>query len=42
LGPQQVTINGKEIEAWGIQRQVFETKQNALPVAWQSYFNIDG
>ncbi|CAF0723009.1 unnamed protein product [Rotaria sordida] len=42
LGPQQVNINGKDIEGWGIQRQIFETKPNALPVAWQSYFSIDG
>lgn len=42
LGPQQVNINGKDIEAWGIQRQMFERKSNALPVAWQSFFNIDG
>ncbi|CAF1465793.1 unnamed protein product [Rotaria magnacalcarata] len=42
LGPQQVNINGKDIEAWGIQRQIFETKPNALPIAWQSFFSIDG
>ncbi|UJR35310.1 hypothetical protein I4U23_028072 [Adineta vaga] len=42
LGPQQMNINGKDIEAWGIQRQILETKPNVLPVAWQSYFNIDG
>ncbi|CAF2393131.1 unnamed protein product [Rotaria sp. Silwood2] len=42
LGPQQVNINGKDVEAWGIQRQIFETKPNALPVAWQSYFSTDG
>ncbi|CAF1411887.1 unnamed protein product [Adineta steineri] len=42
LGPQQIHINGKDIEAWGIQRQIFETKPNVLPVAWQSYLNIDG
>lgn len=42
LGPQKINVNGKEIEAWGIQRQLIERKANALPIAWQSYLNIDG
>lgn len=35
-------VLGKDIEVWGIQREVVENKSDRPSCTWQSYLNIDG
>ncbi|CAF0797687.1 unnamed protein product [Didymodactylos carnosus] len=42
LGPQKIFFDDKEVEVWGIERQLIDNDKSALQVAWQSYYNIDG